>query len=50
MDAAMEVIFHIVITVAAVIGVAMRLERRLTKIETELERLKRDINNVSKKE
>ena len=42
MDSLLQIAGHIAITVIAVVGLALRLEHRLTKIETDVTWLKRN--------
>ena len=50
MEAVMEIVFHIVITVAAMVGLAIKIEHRLTDLEADIRWLKRNLNNRTKKE
>jgi len=43
-----QIVSHVVITVVAVVGLALRIEHRLTRIETDVTWLKKNINNMCK--
>lgn len=40
------IISHVAITLAAVVSLALRVEHRLTKIETDVTWLKRNVDNM----
>ena len=46
----MQIVVHIVITVVAVVGVAIKVEHRLTKIETDIGWLKQELSRINGKE
>ena len=48
MAAAIQIISHICITLAAVVGLALRVEHRLTKIETDVAWLKKNMGPFCK--
>lgn len=45
----MQIVIHVVITIAAVVGVAVKIEHRLTDIEADIRWLKRNLNDRNRK-